>query len=632
MNLCRPLQPAVSVPSQPTVNAPLPPPVVAPNQDTKSSSSDVAQPTAPEAPITLKDYKPTPLPREVPQTLNLNPIYLSRPIEMNSFAALRHETDVDQEITLHDAINYVLDQGMQIKISRESMNYQHWLTLAGVAGFLPTFSMQYNLMYANVYNDKTTSLSKTFLTGVNFPVFQGGGVLYSLLGQRYREKAWHEAYKATVSDVFLDVYQKYNNLILQRVLMQTWAKAVEADEQQLKFAKANYEHGTGTRYAIIQVEALLSADKQSFLQQSVAMRQAALVLNLALNYPLSINLVPTEKTLNEATLFDKQVQLKTLLQDAFRFSSGLRQYEDFRLAAARNIQAQSASLYPAVSLFLLYQKNDASVSPAANGAALGGAATSAIDNFLDSSFAGRVSNNALGQQYTFSPTAGSTSTQGANTAPSSTPAAAGGTPIAQIQSGSLVSSGAVAPSIFGGGSGASTGPNANGSFQAPAGIFPGHFRELQLGVSLSWSLPSLALQTTAAILASRVLARQALMQCNQELSLLAQQVRGDYLNVLSARESIEQAADTTVSTREALRYAQTRLRSGVNTELDVIHAQHDYIAAVTTQAQQIVASNVAQAQLLHDMGMISATTLTQGYKPGVFNAAKPTAARPWFKP
>ncbi len=319
------------------------------------------------------------------------------------------------------------------------------------------------------------------------------------------------------------------------------------------------------------------------------------------------------------------------MQDAFRYNPGLRQYENFRLSAARNIQAQASSLYPTVSFFVLYQTNDASVTPSGNGAALGGAATSAIANFLDSSFAGRVSNNALGQQYSFSPTAGSTSTQGANTGPSAMPAASGGTPIAQVQSGSLVSSGAVAPSIFGGGTGAGSGPNANGSFQAPAGIFPGHFREVQAGLAMSWSLPSIGLTTSAAMLASKVLARQALMQCNQELSLVAQQVRNDYLGVLSARQSIDTAAATSASTRAALQYAKSRVDNGVATQLDWIRAQHDYVAALTTQAQAIVASNVAQAQLLHDMGMISSATLTQGYKPGNFLPDKPTGVRGGYK-
>jgi outer membrane protein TolC len=580
-------------------------------------------------PITLAELERN---HEANKTLNLTPLYLGSAVEMHSFEALREESKHDQSISLRDAIRYVLDHGMSIKISRESMNYQHYLTLSNLAGFVPSFTMQYNLTGVNVLNFNTTSLAQTFLTGVSFPVFQGGTVLYTMLAQRYREKAWQYTYKSTVSDVFLDVYQKYTNLLLQRVLMQIYAKTVEADEEQLRINQLRLTSGTGTRYDVMQSEARLAADRQSLLQQGITMRQAGLTLNLALNYPLEINLIPVEETLSEAPLFDEHVQLKTLLEDALRFQPGLRQYEYFRLTAARNIQAISGSLYPTVTFFALYQLNDTSVSPAGNGAALGGSATTSIASYLDSTFAGRVSNNALGQLYTFSPTSGSTSNQGANTAPIALPAASGGQPIANIQSGSLVSSGAVAPSIVGGGTGSGTGPNQNGSLQAPSGIFPGYFRNLQAGIQLNWTLPSFGLQTTASLLSAKMLARESMMQCNQELSLVIQQIHNDYLAMLTDRRLIDRAAASVAAYREALRLAKVGLENGVGTNLQVIQAQSSYVTALTSQAQAIVASNVAQAQLLHDMGMISATTLSSGYRPGVFIEPIPTGKRTWKKP
>jgi outer membrane protein TolC len=580
-------------------------------------------------PITLNGAADV-IDHEKAKTLQLSPVYLSRAIEMSSFDVLHQETSFSQSITLRDAINYVLDQGMQIKISRESMNYQHLQTLSNYAGFLPTYQTLFNLSGYNVLNFNVTSLSRVFQTGFSFPVFQGGAVVYGLLAQRYREKAWREAYRGTVSDVFLDVYKKYTNLLLQRILMQTWAKSVEADEEQLKNAQSRYKNGTGTRYTVMQVDAQLSADRQSFLQQAVAMRQAGLALNLALNFPISVNLVPAEMTLTEAELFRDNVALKQLLDDTLKFSPGLRQYEYFRLTAQKTIQTQYASLYPTVSFFGLYQITDSFTTPVGQGQALGGAASSAIASFLNSSFSGRVSNNGLGQLYSFSPTAGNTSTQGANTGPSAVPASSGGTPIAQVQSGSLVSSGAVAPSIFGGGNGASSGSNTNGSLQAPSGIFPGVNRQVQGGVSFTWTLPNFGMSTVATAQAVRVLARQALLQCNQELSLVMQQVRGDYLSLVQSRQEIDTAAAQTKSTKEQLTLARSRLDNGVGTDYEVIQAQRDYVSSLTSQAQAIVNANVAQAQLLHDMGIISASTLTAGYVPGQFEQPKPTSARHWF--
>jgi outer membrane protein TolC len=595
------------------------------NADSKEPAVSPSVPGAIE-PIRLDDYKEhspevVAANHEQNRTLDLRPLYLASVVETASGKALGEEASYDQSITLSDALTYALTNGLPLKISKEAFNYQHFQTLANFASALPTFGTSYNVTHDNIFNKSTTSTAQSYTVGVNYPVFQGGGILYGILTQYYREKGWKYAYKATISDVFLDIYQRYITLIQNRVLLQIYAKTVEADQEQLRINRTQFKAGTGTRFAVLQSETQLASDRQLLIQQQVTVRQSALALNFSLNFPMSVNLVPVEETLTEASLFNQHVSVETLLKDALSFNPSISQYEMFRLTAARNVQLASASLYPAVSLFTVYQHNQATVLPSTNGADLGGVATSAITNALNSAFAGRASNNALGQQQGFSPTAGTTSTQGANTGPSAVPAASGGTPIAAVQSGSLVTSGAVAPSIFGGGNGAGSG-NSNGSLQAPAGIFPGLFRSFQMGVAMNWSLPNAGMTSVAAIYTARVLARQALLQCNQELDLVLQTVRSDYLAMINARVVIDKAAYAVASSREAYRLSRVRLFSGVSTNLEVIQAQRDYITALSSQAQAIVASNVAQAQLLHDMGMISVTTLTAGYRPGIF--ADPT--------
>jgi outer membrane protein TolC len=590
-----------------------------------------AVPPAVVAPISLSDQDTNDSSRwlnsltanhEQNKSIDLRPLYLGSVVRTTSEKELEGEERYDQCITLHDALSYALTHGLPLKISKESYNYQHLQTLANLAATLPSFSMSYTETRANIFNHSTHSQGQTFLAGVSYPVFQGGAILYGILTQHYREKGWQYAYKATVSDVFLDIYTKYTNLILNRVLLQIYAKTVEADEEQLRLNRTALQVGTGTTFAVLQSESQLASDRQSLLQQQVITRQAALALNLSLNFPMSINLVPVEETLTEASLFQPSVALHGLIRDALKFNPSLRQYEMFRLTAARNVQLAAAPLYPTVSFFTLYQHNDAIVVPAQNAADVGGIATASIFSALNSTFAGRASNNALGQQQSFSPTAGATSTQGANTGPSAVPVASGGTPIAVVQSGSLVTSGAVAPSIFGGGNGPGAGSNINGSLQAPAGIFPGVFREFQMGFALNWTLPNAGLSSVANIYTARTLARQALIQCNQELDLVLQNIRSDYLATINARSVIDKAAYAVASSKEALRLARARYQHGLSTNLEVIQAQRDYITALTGQAQAVVNSNLAQAQLLHDMGMISVTTLTNGYEPGVF--ADPT--------
>ncbi len=561
--------------------------------------------------IKIKDH-------DANKTLDLTPLYLSTIVKTRSANDLANEASYDQSITMAEALSYVLNHGLPLKISKESFNYQHWLTLSNAANALPNLYMSYTLTRANIYNTGTKSIGRTFIAGVSYPVFQGGAIVYGILTQYYREKAWSYAYKATLSDVFLDVYQKYTNLVVNRVLMQIAAKTLEVDREQLNITEAQLRSGTGTQFAVLQSKTQLAADKQLLLQQQVVVRRAALALNLSLNFPMSVNLVPVEETISEIPLFEDKVRINTLVADALKFNPSLRQYEMFWLTAKRNIQVAAAGFYPQVSFFTQYQQNDTQVEPSINTADLGGIATSSITSSLNSTFAGRASNNSLGQLQSFSPSGGATSTQGANTGPSAMPAASGGTPIATVQSGSLVTSGAVAPSIFGGGTGPGGGANSNGSFQAPAGIFPGAFRSFQTGFALSWSLPNMLVGNVTSVYTAKVLARQAMLQINQELQLVMSQVRSDYLGMLNARAVIDTAAYAVSSSREAWRLSRVRLKEGVGTNLEEIQTQRDYISALSNQAQAIGNSNIAQAQLLHDMGMMSVTTLTQGYMPGLF--------------
>jgi outer membrane protein TolC len=148
-----------------------------------------------------------------------------------------------------------------------------------------------------------------------------------------------------------------------------------------------------------------------------------------------------------------------------------------------------------------------------------------------------------------------------------------------------------------------------------AGIFGGLFNTYQQGGSVGYSLPNLGMNSVASIVSARALSRQSALQANQQLQLVNQQVRFDYITALTAREQIDNAAYGAESSAEALRLAELRLQSGLGTNLELMTAQRDYINALYSQAQAIVASNSAQAQLLHDLGVINVDTLLAGYHP-----------------
>ncbi|HEY9778108.1 MAG TPA: TolC family protein [Planktothrix sp.] len=453
--------------------------------------------------------------------LDLGSLRLDSSLKPEQFQPIRLEVSFDQMITLKEALQYALENNLAIKISKDNLNYQRYVLYGQVANMLPNLSMAFNLTHTDIINEKIGSLAKVFLTRVSYPVFQGGSVAYSIIAQYYRERGWHQAFKGSVHDELLDLYQKYNNLLLSRALLQIRGKAVDVSQTQLDVNQNMEKQGTGTRFAVLQADAQLSSDKQALLQQEVAVRQAALALNFSMNSPMAVNLVPAEDTVREQQIFPENVSIDGLLTMALQNRPELREYEDFKVAAGRNIQVAAAPLYPQASFFTQYS----------------------FTNTKENTSAPSASNDTSG-----------------------------------------------------------------------AGVFGGAFSTYQQGFALVWSLNNFGLTSVANLFAAGSLDRQSRIQANQELETIIQQVRSDYLNWRAAREQIDNAAHSVRASQEELRLAVLRKQAEVTTELEVISSERDYINSLTSQATAIVNSNLAQAQLLHDVGLISQDTLLNGYR------------------
>jgi len=133
-----------------------------------------------------------------------------------------------------------------------------------------------------------------------------------------------------------------------------------------------------------------------------------------------------------------------------------------------------------------------------------------------------------------------------------------------------------------------------------------------IGLRMDYNLPGFGLPTAAAVMTAKAQARAALLNSNQQLLYVVQQVRESYLNSQTAERQIEVADKGVISSAEELRLARVRLANGVGTNIDVINAQRDFITALVQKANAIIQFNIAQAQLLHDIGVISVDTITSG--------------------
>ncbi|HEY9684973.1 MAG TPA: TolC family protein [Oculatellaceae cyanobacterium] len=596
-------QTPVNLPSESTLTPP------------QAPTTPSTMPPSAVAPITLPpNFKLRDLPSEQAghedsSVLKASPIKIGALIQVAQLQPLTLDGQFSKPITLNEALSYALENNLPIRISKESAVYQTAQLGYYCSFFLPALTTNYSIAQSHI-NSITRTNANVFITKASFPLFVGGNYMYFAWAQYLRQKGWKLAYQANINDALLDVYNRYTSLVLNHHLLRIRLHAVAVSEAQLRQNEELYQAGNGTRFAIMQSRTQLATDRQALLAQQVTTRQSALQLAYVLNMPLSVNLVPADLDLTNRPLIHRKMQVGQLLDLAFHYRPEVKEYEVFRQAAARDVQIGASSLYPVASIFVAYTRSNLNFAGSAAG--LNGAAVTQIA--LAGANTGGATNVALGQTASLSPGENLTAASGANTGAASIVAASGGTPISNTQSGSLVTSGAVAPSIIApaGVAGTSGASNINGSNTASAGTAPGLFNTVQVGLNLSWSLGSLGMNSVANIVGLRALSRQALLQQNQEAQVVIEQVRSSYLNAITATNQVESTGSRLDSTREALRLAELRLNAGQGTNLELLRAQNDYIDALTTEAQSIIALQQAEAQLIHDLGLISIQTLTQG--------------------
>ena len=452
--------------------------------------------------------------------------------------AIRLEATYTDIISLKDCLNYALYNSLPIRISDAGYDSQKYLFVSALGQFLPDFTQT---LRAQQVDSQSPPISTTLTdsTTIRFPAFQGGGVFYNALVNLNRTKAAKNSYKATINDTLLEVYRRYNELILNHVLLQIRVKSVELSRAQLSLNEQLKEAGVGTNFAIYQSRTQLALDKQALLQQEVNVRQSAIQLSVAMNANISSNIYPDELRAVEARLVDQEWAINQLVAVAAKRRPELKQFDELRIAARRNVQVAASPLYPTLQFFT--SKTHSTVS--SNGSSSG--------------------------------------------------------------SSNLSGSTVIIPT---GGGGGGIGISGNGG------------RSFSSGFDLSWNLDGFGVVDAGRTLSARALARQAMLQSNQQLLTVLQEIHGSYLNMLTASEQVDVAGEAVFSSSEQLRLANLRLRYGQGINLELIQAQRDYINSLTLQAQAIIAYNISQAQLLRDTGMISVGGLTTTKPPKISSA------------
>ncbi len=470
---------------------------------------------------------------------------------------IRLEAVYNQPVTLKDVVNFASLHNLAIGISQEQMKSQKWLLIGALGRFLPhselSFRDQFQAGSTLIGGIIPSSFANPFVTataGFRYFGFQGGAVVFGALQQKHNYLASKASLGATINDTLNTVAKQYYDLVRAQAFLEIRVRAVETSRAQLILNQQLERAGTGTYFNVLQQDTQLALDEQQLLTQEVAFRQSAINLANSLNLDLGTNLMSVDSKVRKVRIIDPKLDINGLLRIAVKYRPELKQYEQLRLAARRQIQVSAAPLYPKFQFFGSYSGNGATLGPGY-----------------------RV---ASGQQ--------------------------------SVVPGSLNQFDQVpSPTLTG-----TTNYPVIGQF-TPAQIAKRQMRKSYvIGFQVDWGYFNLGVPDVANVQSSKHIARQAMLQANQQFMNVLAQVRGSYLNSLVAEKQIDVATRAVASSSEQLRLARVRLANGVGTNIDVLQAQTVWTQSLINRADAILTFNQAQVQLLRDIGVISVETLNSG--------------------
>lgn len=485
----------------------------------------------------------------------------------------RQDATFDQTISLKDALIMCLENNQPIQIAASQTETERWRMKAALARFLPDI----NNGYSDTWQKGQLSINGRLSLDLNNPYiysfssiryygFRGGSVLYGALQQRNLLRAAKANQIGTINDAYLEVSKRYNELLLREALLQIQIKAVQTSELQLEHNRELKANGAITKLELLQAKAQLARDKQEQINGEFELRKASIDLTNSLNLRTGVNLTVRDRTITKRRLIKPNTTIVELIDIGLSNRPELKKLEQERLAAHKAIHVALAPLLPRFSIM---------------GSVIGSGATASKSYETSSPSYAAVA--VSGQ--------GTTQNVLGNTA-GALPSVVNVYPLASTGAQTVYPAGVVAV------------PAQNTSTRINS--------DFNVGWNLEWNLPGLGLPDAAGVVASKTLARTAMLRLNERVLDVINEIRVSYLRSCSAERRIEQASDEVEAAEEELRVAQERIDNGLGTNLDVITAQRDATQALVKKAQAIIEFNNAQIQLLHDTGVISVDTICSG--------------------
>lgn len=306
----------------------------------------------------------------IPQLSDSNEISVRTPEEANlipigskKLHPIKLEATITKLSTLEDLLGQALERNLLVQISKETVGANRFRYVGALGRFLPDLSLTERAQNAYQGGDLLTKINTQNLT-LTYAFFQGGKVFYDSKARYFDLKASSESLSATVKDVLLDVFKKYNSVLYNQILLHIRLKSLESSRAALSVNSKAYKYGTGTKFAVMQSKAQLASDAQALVAQEVVLRKSKIDLAALLNDRNFENIVPGNDVVYKKFLLEQGLDIGSSLEIAMTNRPEVKQYLDQWKAAQSNTRKAFSALLPVAQLYISPNNTDFSAGSA----------------------------------------------------------------------------------------------------------------------------------------------------------------------------------------------------------------------------------------------------------------------------
>lgn len=466
---------------------------------------------------------------------------------------LEARIDIPVELSLEKVLQIALRNNLDYLYAKEEQEKKKWVWKENLAMWLPDYSTGFdfrrfdgNFFVGGVFPVSTLTSNVNAFMRLDYKFFDGGKKIFNTLASRNFYKSSIESLSASLKDTLFLVSVAYNKLLSEQSHLEVYAKSVEEAQAVLKLNQDLEESGAGTKFNVLQAEADLAENQQSFIQQQAKFREASINLAKLLNLDQDVHIKPDFNDLEPRRLIDTDKPIQDFLNIAFKNRSEIKKAE-LEYYAQKNLIALSASDYfPNANVFAQY-----------------GGTGSVIFNRTKLK---TVIPDAIQVDQNGNPVQGRSGFSDViNDA---------GKPFRVAVNDSLMSNKSIGVEVdwaFGKG---------------------------------------LGLPTLAKIKQARNEKEQYKIKLDKVKNQIEQEVRTAYLNTQTSERMLEVSEKRVNASKEALRLAKLRLENGVGINTELLDSQKNFKNALASKVISITDYNNSQAELLHSLGLISVESLT----------------------